>query len=270
MSYMEYKIGDVSKLLGITPEAIRYYEDQGIITPKKSETTGYRYYNVWDIHILIHARSYRQYGFSLSETAELLNKSDNAEILKRLSRQEEEIEARLLENIKLLRLLRDKKANIQESEDFLGEYRIEMRPEMYRFDNEKDYKLFEDAKVMGLMKDWINHVPFVYPSGLFRRESIEGGRDEYTFGLGLESKYAEALGITASKQVQFYPPKLCVYTCFGSHSKASLSTYKLEPALNYMTEHGLLLSGDVLSRVVLMRRENGEYINRHQVWLPFE
>lgn len=49
---IKYRISDVAKLLGITTEAIRYYEDQGIITPTKSEKSGYRYYCVWDLHAI--------------------------------------------------------------------------------------------------------------------------------------------------------------------------------------------------------------------------
>ncbi len=70
---MKYKINEVAKLLNISDEAIRYYESKGIIDPERSETSGYRLYSGWEIHMLIRARSYRKLGFTLSETAKLLN-----------------------------------------------------------------------------------------------------------------------------------------------------------------------------------------------------
>lgn len=270
MGLREYKIGDVSKLLGLTPEAIRYYEDHGIITPKKSEKTGYRYYNVWDIHILIHARSYRQYGFSLAETAALLNQSGNAELLSHLDEKEAELERALIEQMKLLRAIRDKKEHIGQMEGLLGRFRVEQSPEIYRLDTEQNYELYKSREAMELMRDWVNRAPFVFPSGLFRREAVEAGSSAYSFGLGIDRQYAEALGLRKSPYICFHPARLCVHTAFGSHSKAKFSAENLRPALDYMREQGLRLCGDVITRVVLMRRENGEYINRHQVWLPVE
>lgn len=42
------KVGEVAKLLGTTPRALLYYEEQGIITPRRT-TRGTRYYTNADI-----------------------------------------------------------------------------------------------------------------------------------------------------------------------------------------------------------------------------
>ena len=41
----KYKIGDVSRLFDIPAQTLRYYEEQGILHPEKSENSGYRYYD---------------------------------------------------------------------------------------------------------------------------------------------------------------------------------------------------------------------------------
>jgi DNA-binding transcriptional MerR regulator len=269
MARMEYKIGDVSRLLGLTPEAIRYYEDQGIITPRKETKTGYRYYNVWDIHILILARCYRQYGFSLAETAGLLNQSDGGEVIGHLEEREAELERQIMECSRLLRHIREKKAEIGRAEEQMGEFRIESSPEIYRLDTEKNYCLYDNEEAMALMRTWINRAPFVFPSGLFRREVVEAGGGEYSFGLGVEQQYAGELGLQKSRFITHHPTRLSVFTAFSSNSEKVLSAGSLEPALDYMARQGLKLSGDVLTRVVLMRKGGGRYINQHQVWLPF-
>ena len=50
---MEYKIGEVSKILNISKEMIRYYEKQGILKPSRKEDNNYRTYSVMDVFLLI-------------------------------------------------------------------------------------------------------------------------------------------------------------------------------------------------------------------------
>ena len=68
--YQKYSIGTMARLLGISAEAIRYYESRNIIQPVRDPETGYRYYNTWDFHMLLRARHYQNYGFSLEEVAD--------------------------------------------------------------------------------------------------------------------------------------------------------------------------------------------------------
>ena len=78
--YQKYSIGTMAKLMGISSEAIRYYESRNIISPVRDPETGYRYYNTWDFHMLLRARHYQNYGFSLEEIAELFRSHELAEI----------------------------------------------------------------------------------------------------------------------------------------------------------------------------------------------
>lgn len=49
---MEYKIGEVSKILNISKEMIRYYEKQGILKPSRKEDNNYRTYSVMDVFFI--------------------------------------------------------------------------------------------------------------------------------------------------------------------------------------------------------------------------
>lgn len=42
-----YKIGEISKLYSISPDSLRYYEDLGILKPKR-DVNGYRMYSIND------------------------------------------------------------------------------------------------------------------------------------------------------------------------------------------------------------------------------
>ena len=49
---MEYKNSEVSKILNISKEMIRYYEKQGILKPSRKEDNNYRTYSVMDVLLM--------------------------------------------------------------------------------------------------------------------------------------------------------------------------------------------------------------------------
>ena len=62
---MGYKIGEVSKLLDIPIETIRYYESKKIISLKRANDSNYREYETWDIYYLLECKKFRSYNLSM-------------------------------------------------------------------------------------------------------------------------------------------------------------------------------------------------------------
>ena len=61
---MEYQIRDIAELLNISKQMVRYYEQNGVITPKRMEGNNYRVYDIMDYFALGEA-------ISLSRNAEV-------------------------------------------------------------------------------------------------------------------------------------------------------------------------------------------------------
>ena len=55
---MQYKIGKIAKIMGVTPEAIRHYERLGLIIPFKDPDTNYRYYTNEQIDQLLYIQRF--------------------------------------------------------------------------------------------------------------------------------------------------------------------------------------------------------------------
>lgn len=67
------RIGQLAAAAGITPEAVRYYEREGVIPPAARTGAGrYRVYDAADAERLRFVRRARDLGFSLDEVRELL------------------------------------------------------------------------------------------------------------------------------------------------------------------------------------------------------
>lgn len=265
---MEHKIGDIAKLMGLTPEAIRYYEKMGIISPIKSHDSGYRYYSVWDIHVLIRARAYRQYGFSMNETVDLISKQEPENIVSRLSEEEDNLQEMIIWNLNLLQHLHEMQEIIKDAVNSIGKYRIGLRPAMYFLKTQDGYDLIDSRRE--LYRSWIEKIPFVFPGGVYGKSVCENHGEKFAFGLIVEEKYTDLLHIDKNEDIVYLPACPSLYTSFQSGSKKTLSPKTFTSALRFMKSQGLKLSGDIVSRVGLMTREGSDYLSWHQVWLPFE
>mgnify|MGYP000888369172 CR=1 FL=1 len=265
---MKHKIGDIAKLMGLTPEAIRYYEKMGIICPIKAHDSGYRYYDVWDIHVLVRARVYRQYGFSMSETVDLISKYEPADIVSSLSAEEEDLQETIIWNLNLLQQLREMQQIINDAVSSIGKYYIQLRPAMYFLKTQDGYELIDSR--LELYRDWIEKVPFVFPGGIYGKDVCENRGNEFAFGLIVERRYAPLLNIDKTDDIVYLPSCPSIYISFQSGSQKILSPQTFAPAIEFMNSRNLELNGDVVSRVALMKRTGNEYLSWHQAWLPFE
>ncbi len=66
------KINELEKMLGLSKANIRYYESEGLITPKRTEN-GYRDYSDSDARLLKKIIVYRKLGIPISEIKSVLN-----------------------------------------------------------------------------------------------------------------------------------------------------------------------------------------------------
>src|SRR3989442_5908961 len=67
-----YRIGEIAKELGLTPQAIRYYEQEGLISKPQRTASGYRIYSEEARARLLFLKRAQQFGFRLEEIKSLL------------------------------------------------------------------------------------------------------------------------------------------------------------------------------------------------------
>lgn len=62
-----YRTGDVYNNLGLTRETLRYYEEIGLITPKRSKDSQYREFDLYDMSRLMAIDFFKKRGFTPNE-----------------------------------------------------------------------------------------------------------------------------------------------------------------------------------------------------------
>ena len=64
---MKVSISTLSTAYGLTPEALRYYEEKGLLSPERSSSSGFRRFSIADVQMLGIIKSLQRQGFSLDE-----------------------------------------------------------------------------------------------------------------------------------------------------------------------------------------------------------
>ena len=71
--YMRYKISDLAKLLGVSTNTVRRYEDMGYISAVRDENSGYRYYDDDGVFGVLNAKMHIKYGFTHEQISKMQN-----------------------------------------------------------------------------------------------------------------------------------------------------------------------------------------------------
>ncbi len=81
MALDQIPIGKFSKMVRLTPKALKLYEKKGLLVPKYTDqTTGYRYYSINQIEIGMQLSIFAWAGFSLEQMEQLIKMTQNKEV----------------------------------------------------------------------------------------------------------------------------------------------------------------------------------------------
>jgi len=105
-----FKIGDVTKIMGITRKTLIVYEDMGLLSPAiKDEESGYRYYSADNMTQIRAIRSLQSLGLTLKEVEQYYYDTENIDTyLARLM----ELRASLDKNIQMLQVRAAKRGDL--------------------------------------------------------------------------------------------------------------------------------------------------------------
>jgi len=77
VSDQSFRIGDLSRMFGITCRTVRYYEELGLIEPKNRDEGEHRRYSDRNVIRLKRIQQLKDYGLTLSEISDLFTLARN-------------------------------------------------------------------------------------------------------------------------------------------------------------------------------------------------
>ena len=161
---MEYSINELSKIAKVSARTLRYYDEIGLLKPKRISSSNYRIYGEEEIDQLQQILFYKNMGFKLEDIKEIIT-SKTFDILKALDNHKKELIAKreqinlLIENVEKTISYRRGEIKMSNKEKFEGFKKdlVNKNEEKYGKEIRKKYgdKQVDDAnkKMLGLNEE---------------------------------------------------------------------------------------------------------------------
>lgn len=271
---MSYRIGEVSKLLDIPVDTIRYYESKNIISPKRLEGSKYRVYETWDIYYLLECKKFRSYDFSMEEVVNIIHHETLEYFTDQITKVQNEIENKIKYYNLLYKKNQEYKDTLTDLKSKLNQYTIKYRSEsLYLLMNSREnseYGNIYDSD--GLFKVWIKYFPFIDFIQTISSEFINFrdkiNKDEWF--LGISKEYAEALGLPVNGNVIHKKQQKCVHTIVSVGDRGTLSLRILDSAMKFIEEKGYKVVDNVIGNLLTRVHEGDKLIRYFELWIPIQ
>lgn len=268
---MEYTIGEVSELLNLSRDMIRYYEKHGAIHSKRNETNNYRTYDDMEVFWLLEAVQHKSWGIPISEIANIRQNQYSANTEQFL---EEEI-ARLKESASyetlLAKRLQELKTYMKFGEANIGNFWVDEMPATYRCYLVRG-RGGDDYERICFPKENSEYVfsERMYP---FFGSGLTAGEDYADWEITIDEKYVKELEHPElPPSCTFVPsaPALCTHVDIGDIGHFDPAVF--HGIRDYAQEHGYTpLEGAPIRGLLLGRGyENGNFRRILRLYLPLQ
>ena len=267
-----YKIGEISHIYGLSNDAIRYYERQGIITPKRDDESGYRYYDTWDVNFLVDCLRYRSYGFNLKDVEQMIRFDNLQDVEQRCKARENELLKSINEQSIVLRQLSKMRLSIASIKSCVGEFVHKDSPEII-WQRQQDNQNNEKGKLeQGLgaetIREWIKHMPFLGHTFVMPPLKSAQEFNEYCWGFSLSPKDLSQLNIDIPETAQYIPSYPSIYTVFVAEEEGSFLPCIHEQVVDPIKKMNYKITNPPIGNLLVRTHEDGKMRRYIEVWVP--
>lgn len=190
---MKISISALSIAYGLTPEALRYYEEKGLLAPERTTSSGFRKFSLEDVKRLGIIKSMQRQGFSLEEIKTILTccKRDDLIVMMDKKRQQ------LREQLTLTRAIYDR---LTAATDLLRDSHIlTMQPRLcegcaaYTLDFESYSDLWASVPGLPILRDLIDALPLTSYCSVVPLAHLRGEGAAIRFGICAPAEYLAAI-----------------------------------------------------------------------------
>lgn len=243
-------IGQLSKLIGVSVDTIRYYKRIGLLHPTQ-RLNGYYEYSLTDAILVLYTRELRGNKLSLNTIRSSYGFNSIQSYYDLLLSQEEE----LLDRMKALELLISR---INETRTYvecgIGLY-SRGKCEIYAGNSTWTIGGFDDINLDKNQKlgCWVKSFPFSYVAFTISKEELEyrQGNEPYTIsvGYGALEKYVREFSLPLDESAKHHPTANYARTCIVVRDIFSITPDDVSPLTSFVTNMGYRLPDGIGGRL---------------------
>lgn len=263
---MEYSIGDVSKILHISKEMIRYYEKQGALKPSRKEDNNYRTYSTMDVFFLMEIIRYQAVGLSIKEITNLLE--DN--FMDNYANYLESFRHRLQEEVTLKLLLKERIKEMalraKTSQMNLNKYWFKEIPthDLVFLCEEKN----DEYNQISIHKK-NRHILFNEMNFAFFESVVLFEENGNTWWYGINQEYNDILHLDYVNEKSI-PQALCLCSVVNMGEIGEFDSSVLEPIFQYMDQMGYEMEGVIRGMIVCRGFQEKEFQRILEIQVPIK
>lgn len=258
---MRYLTNDLAKLLGVTTNTIRRYENSGFLKPKR-DPSNYRYYEDFDISKAAVIRLFGKCGFSHDEIRQMLG-NDSNEIFKILDNKLHDLDKQI-EKLKHLRhWLKDNMQLMITVKGIKNNFVIMNCPALKYIIYSVGEKILDDKNRLNIINHFMYGAPEVQLMQIFKKEDLKDGNFIPYKGWAVKEIDVEKFNMrnfinSNNEFIETYEIQKCIYGVIEfSHNDINnnnkmnqIRTKYLQNATAVAKDKGYTVDGDMVEFIV--------------------
>ncbi len=237
---MFYKIGVLAEMFGVSPQTIRNYEEHGFLSPVRDDMSTTRRYQSRNIKWLFSIRRYLAMGFSIKDIWSLFSCETVEELDEKIKVKEKELEKEILKIQQQLEAVKRQEEDLTAIQEHVNQCGVIGSMEMYYVVNQKGQEIDESKETMSVVKNWLQHIEYVYSATIVNEEYIAHPEmNERDSGFCVEVGVAEQFHLLINENVTKFKYENVLHTITTLDDDG----FDLTPVNEYCREHHLTVAG---------------------------
>lgn len=270
---MAMKIGQIAKLLGVSTQTVRYYEQSGLISPSRAGDGQYREYSNEDLLKLFDCGFLRGVDIPVKQIAQAIHAPSTGYIAELFSSRAAKLRKQAAYDIACAAYLEDLNRVFQTLPYSLNRGAYWIWPTHYQMDysSSKGKNILSGVeRADSLVSTWIQAAPFAYCQNQFESAALpyrfEGSNARLS--IIISKAHAAMLDLPLNDKVITIPEQLCVSVYVESDETFALDPAQLQPALDMIEENQQEICAPISQLIMLPSSKEGGRSRYYRVLIP--
>ncbi|SHN59931.1 MerR family transcriptional regulator [Desulfitobacterium chlororespirans] len=270
---MKYRIGEFSKLLGVTVDTLKHYESLQIIEPLKDEKNNYRYFDDYDARTIIKSRTLRSLNLPLDDVAKLMESDSTADVIEKMEESKQALKEQIHKNTLLLNKMTEVQNEIIAINSSLHKFKLKSLPGLYRLQHTDKDKLLNHSCIENAVSSWMNALPYTFSSFRIKTAEFLSGPNsyDYNWGQAIWENELEYVDLEINEDIEYIPPQTYLSTVLSSTNREYFLSNSRTLIMNHIDEHlYAIIKGDIVGKLIFTSIKKGLRISYIEIYIPVQ